>query len=131
MNKVIKRIVLSVVLLALLGFLGYQYALTAGSRNLESEAAAFELMSKTWKQEFISNPDVATKKYINKAVEVTGIVAAIDQNVLTLEDGISCQFTAVGSIKKGDKIKIKGRVTGYDDLLEEVKMDQCLVPTNN
>lgn len=131
MNKVTKRILLSVGILALLGFLGYQYTLTAGSRNLESETVAFELMSKTWKQEFISDPVAATKKYINKAVEVTGIVAAVDQKVLTLEDGVSCQFTIVGSVKKGDKIKIKGRVTGYDDLLEEVRMDQCLLPTNN
>jgi hypothetical protein len=25
------------------------------------------------------------------------------------------------------QVKIKGRVTGYDDLLEELKLDQCLI----
>lgn len=131
MNKLTKKLLLSALIVALLGFLAYQYALNGGSRNLESEAAAYKVSTKSWKLEFVANADLATKKYLNKAVAVSGVVLAIDKNVVTLQDGISCQFTAVGLIKSGDKLIIKGRVTGYDDLLEEVKMDQCTVSTNN
>jgi hypothetical protein len=31
------------------------------------------------------------------------------------------------AIKAGDAIKIKGRFVGYDDLLEELKMDQVSI----
>lgn len=131
MNRLAKKLMLALGILIVIGFAAYRYALTIGSRDLESETAAYELNTKNWKMEFTSNTDAATKKYINKAVVVTGVVASIDKNILTLQDGVSCQFITSRDFKIGEKIKIKGRVTGYDDLLEEIKMDQCLVPINN
>ena len=31
------------------------------------------------------------------------------------------------NVKKGDKVTVKGRFIGYDDLLEEYKMDNCVI----
>jgi hypothetical protein len=30
------------------------------------------------------------------------------------------------TIKKNQKVTLKGRVVGYDDLMGEIKLDQCL-----
>ena len=32
-----------------------------------------------------------------------------------------------GSLSVGQKIAIKGRFVGYDDLFEELRMDQCII----
>ena len=50
-----------------------------------------------------------------------------------LDHGIYCQLLNASDHKEltaGGEVKIKGRFIGYDDLLEEVKLDQCLIIEN-
>jgi hypothetical protein len=70
---------------------------------------------------------MATSKYLNKAVEITGKVTNVGKNVITLDGKVSCQLQVSEQVILNSQLKIKGRVTGYDDLLEELKLDQCLV----
>ena len=47
-----------------------------------------------------------------------------------IDNSTYCQLkdkTALGTIKEGESIAIKGRMIGYDDLLEEVKLDQTII----
>ena len=126
MSKI--KIVFFIVIFAVIGgYFGYKYIMTGGERNIESEKSAFVVSSLTVFNEFSENSELATSKYLNKAVEISGTITSISPNLIILDEKISCQFQIEQKEVVGSQIVIKGRVTGYDDLLEELKIDQCLI----
>lgn len=126
MTKKLKIILLFIVVL-IIGLLSYNYILTGGARNLEKETAEFSVSANAIFGEFSANSEKATTKYLNKAVEIGGKVTNVSENVITLDGKVSCQLQVSEQVNLNSQIKIKGRVTGYDDLLEELKLDQCLI----
>lgn len=126
MSKKIK-ILLALVIIITLGFLAYNYVMTSGARDLETEKSEFVVEGSKIKEEFTTNSESATTKYLNKAVEISGKVTAIDKNVVTINETISCQLKTETAVTLNSNVVIKGRVTGFDDLLEELKLDQCLI----
>lgn len=125
MNKKRKIIVIIVAVVAVL-FIGYNYIMYGGARDLQSEKPEFTTTATSIFEEFSTNSDSATKKYINKAVEISGEVTAVKDSTITLNEKVNCQLQTLSNAKIGEKVTIKGRVTGYDDLLEELKLDQCV-----
>lgn len=101
--------------------------MTGGARDLENETSEFSISATDVFGEFSSNSQMATSKYLNKAVEITGKVTNVAENVITLDGKVSCQLQVSDQVVLNSQVKIKGRVTGYDDLLEELKLDQCLI----
>lgn len=126
MSKKFKIILLFAVLL-IIGFLSYNYIMTGGARDLEKETSEFSVSATDVFGEFSTNSETATTKYLNKAVEITGKVTNVTENVITLDGKVSCQLQVSEQVVLNSQVKIKGRVTGYDDLLEELKLDQCLI----
>lgn len=126
MRKKLKIILLLIIIL-IVGFLSYNYIMTGGARDLEKEKSEFSVSASDVFVEFSANAEMATKKYLNKAVEITGKVTAITDNVATLDGKVSCQLQVSQQVKLNSQVKIKGRVTGYDDLIEELKLDQCVI----
>ncbi len=126
MGKRLKFILLFAVIL-IVGFLSYSYIMTGGARDLEKETSEFSVSATDVFGEFSSNSQMATTKYLNKAVEITGKVTNVAENVITLDGKVSCQLQVLEQTALNSQVKIKGRVTGYDDLLEELKLDQCLI----
>jgi len=66
----------------------------------------------------------------DKVVLLTGTVTTADENGIILSNQIYCQFREdvdKTAIQSNQEIKLKGRVIGYDDLLEELKLDQCII----
>lgn len=126
MTKKLKIILLFVVVL-IIGLLSYNYILTSGARDLEKEKSEFSVSAIDIFREFSANSETATSKYLNKAAEITGKVTNVTQNVITLDGKVSCQLQVSEQVNLNSQVKIKGRVTGYDDLLEELKLDQCLI----
>lgn len=126
MRKKLKIILLFVVIL-IVGFLSYNYIMTGGARDLEKETSEFSVSASDVFSEFSANAEMATKKYLNKAVEVTGKVTNVTDNVITLDGKVSCQLQVAEQVMLNSQVKVKGRVTGYDDLIEELKLDQCLI----
>ena len=126
MGKRLKIILLFAVIL-IVGFLSYSYIMTGGARDLEKETSEFSVSATDVYGEFSSNSQMATTKYLNKAVEITGKVNNVAENVITLDGKVSCQLQVSQQVLLTSQVKIKGRVTGYDDLLEELKLDQCLI----
>ena len=122
-----KKIIILVFVFVIGGYFGYKYIMTGGERNLETEKSAFVVSSSTIYDEFAKNTELATSKYLNKAIEITGKVTAVENSLVTLNGKISCQFQIEQKEVVGSQIVIKGRVTGYDDLLEELKLDQCII----
>ncbi|OIQ18106.1 MAG: hypothetical protein BM557_07775 [Flavobacterium sp. MedPE-SWcel] len=61
-------------------------------------------------------------------VELEGKVTAIDDKGFMLDSNVYCQLeTSTINIKKDQVLKVKGRMIGYDDLLEELKLDQIKI----
>lgn len=80
--------------------------------------------------EFLSKIKEDTNIWNSKIVELSGKVTSIDKNGITLNKQIYCLFKEplkTARLKKNQTIKIKGRVIGYDDLLDELKLEQCIL----
>ena len=126
MSKKTTYLIFTIVII-LSGYFCYHYMITSGERNIGSEKSAFVVSSLTIFNEFSENSVLATSKYLNKAVEISGKITSISPNLIILDEKISCQFQSEQKEVVGSQIVIKGRVTGYDDLLEELKIDQCVI----
>ncbi|QBN18322.1 OB-fold protein [Flavobacterium nackdongense] len=126
MNK--KIIVTScLVVVLLLCFFSYKYVMTGGGRDLKTEKSEFDVTAVAIFAEFSADSEMASKKYLNKAIEISGKVSSVKGDVITLDNKVSCQLLVIEKVETDSRLKIKGRVTGYDDLLEELKLDQCSI----
>src|SRR6478609_7174436 len=131
MSKKVKIIILIVVIIGMMGFFTYSYVMYGGARNLESEETVFTVSSSSITSEFTTNIETANKKYLEKAVAIKGKITSSNGNEITLDETVICGFkNPDSSIKKGQEITVKGRVVGYDDLMGELKLDQCFVIKN-
>ncbi|MFT4612794.1 MAG: hypothetical protein ACJA1H_001722 [Glaciecola sp.] len=121
------RIIIFIVFI-ILGIVGYNY-IYQSHRDIENENAQYEITSNKIASEFIENAIETETKYLNTTIEVIGMVSEKDSSTITLDDKVFCQFNTSfkNTIVFDSKIKIKGRVIGYDDLLEQVKLDQCTI----
>lgn len=107
-------------------FTARYYAYNAGKRDIQSEETAFAVSSKAIVTEFTSNTTASNKKYLEKPVAISGIITSVNGKEVILDNSVNCSLlTVTDSIKKDQKVTIKGRVVGYDDLLGEVRLDQC------
>lgn len=132
MNKKIKIIVISIVFIGLLGFVAYNYVMHGGERNLSSETTDFAVTSKAIASEFATDIDASNKKYLEKAITISGTVTAATATEITIDSTIICTLkTPNTSVKKKQSITVKGRVVGYDDLMGELRLDQCFLINNN
>ena len=78
---------------------------------------------------FKNNSKSAEQNYLNKTIIVSGIITEQSKATITLDDVIFCSFINEKSktLNIKNKVFIKGRCIGYDDLLEQVKIDQCTI----
>ena len=114
-------------ILIIIGVLAYSY-IYHSHRDIESESAEFVINATDLANEFAINPSASEKKYLNKTIEVYGSATEFNEYDLTLDDKIFCQFNNKIDVLS-DNLKVKGRFIGYDDLLEQVKIDQCNILT--
>ena len=63
---------------------------------------------------------------------VSGKVTAVSDSIVTIDNTIICNFNIPdASIKSDQSVSIKGRLVGFDDLMGELKLDQCSIYKNN
>jgi len=99
-------------------------------RDITNEKAIYELTVSDLNQDFDNNVDLANKKYLDKTITIYGVISLIDfeNTTIVLESSVSARIKEqIGSVEAGDKVKIKGRFIGYDDLLDEYKIDECVI----
>jgi len=131
MSKKIKIIILTLVVIGLIGFFAYNYVMHGGTRNLTIEKTNFTVTSASITSEFTTNIETANKKYLEKAVAIKGKITASNGTEVILDGIVICSFKKPDlSIKKDQTLTVKGRVVGYDDLMGELKLDQCFVIKN-
>lgn len=119
-----KLIIVAVLFISIIVVYNYAYQ---DHRNIKDEQVSISVTAIQISQEFINNPVGSEKTYLNKTIEISGLVTAIDKNNLTLDNKVFCQLAENQLPKENSNIKIKGRFIGYDDLLEEIKLDQCYI----
>jgi len=117
-----------IAILIILFVIGYNY-LNQDHRDINNEVAKYETNTVDIASSFLKNVNQAEEKYLNSTIEVTGNITEINSNSITLDDKVFCQFTETLEhiLDANTQVKIKGRVIGYDDLLEQVKLDQCTI----
>ena len=120
-----KRLILVFIIIIIFVF-GYKY-IYHDHRNIQKEKSEFYSTAISLSNEFAINPVASEKKYLNKTIEIIGTISDVTNQSITLDNKVFCQFknTLTDTIKINTKTNIKGRCIGYDDLLEEIKFDQC------
>ncbi|MFK7781676.1 OB-fold protein [Psychroserpens sp.] len=131
MSKEFKNSIGILVALTIIFILGYNY-IYQDHRDTNSASAFFEVDTNAISSSFSKNMTNAESIYLNNTIEITGHVSESDKNSITLEGKVFCQFSndINQELALNSNIKIKGRVIGYDDLLEQVKLDQCTIINN-
>lgn len=124
-----KWIVFIILIVIGIGIKAYNY-IYQDHRDIESETAEFVLNSTDLVNEFTINPSASEKKYLNKTIEVFGTITELNDRDLTLDNNIFCQFSSKIEVDTSKKVNIKGRFIGYDELLDQIKIDQCSILTN-
>lgn len=120
-------VVASVLVLVGAVYLCYGY-LYKDARDISKEDAAYIVNSSQLIADYTYNPEDANDKYLNAALEVKGLVTKVSGSVLTLDSIIFCDFNnQLQSDLKGKSITVKGRCIGYDELFNEVKLDECSI----
>lgn len=123
-----KLIILSVVVLVVLYF-GYTY-IYKSHRDISTENAAFTLTTATILNDYKTDEMNANSKYADKTIIVKGKITQIDlsSNSVVLDEKLyGMIITFDKSLKINDSVSLKGRFLGYDELLEEIKMDQITI----
>jgi hypothetical protein len=127
-----RKVIITALVITAFGVLAYCYVWYGGARNVSSEEAVFNVSSKDIIAEFDSDIDKSNTKYLEKAIAVKGIVSQITQKQVIIDNTIVCDLKESDpSIKKDQQVTLKGRVVGYDDLMGEIKLDECSVVYND
>lgn len=118
---------IAIFILLIISVLIYKYVYQE-HRNISNEVSEYKTASKDIINEFKDNSTNAENKYLNKTIEISGTVTQHSNKTITINETIFCQFTEEIIVTENNfKITIKGRFIGYDDLLEEIKLDQCTI----
>lgn len=126
MKKTKIIILIALLSISLFGISSYYYVMYGGARNLSNEETSFIVSSKNISNEFAANIEIANKKYLEKAIAIKGTITKITGNEVIIDDIIICNLKELDpSLIKNQVITLKGRVVGYDDLMGELKLDQC------
>ena len=125
LSKKNKLTVLVILTITFIGFLSYEYSfkspLKISQKKVEFIGSSVELINKIQKE---------GSQWHDKVVIISGKITKLDSQGIVISPNRYCPVQDSlfsKNIQPNDTISIKGRVIGYDDLFEELKLDQCLI----
>ena len=122
--------VIGILILLLFLVCGYLYVYK-DHRNIATEKERFSMDVQTLIAVYQKNEIEADKKFLNETIVVNGIVSMLNKEdqVVVLNEKLVAVFSEklANGIEIKSTVKIKGRLIGYDSLLEQLKMDQCVI----
>ncbi|RKS02201.1 hypothetical protein [Flavobacterium sp. 102] len=125
-----KKVFILGLILIVVGFGVYKY-IYQDHRDIATEEANYSATVKEIFNAFTANDSLANAKYLDKTLALRGKISNIDfvNKIITVDEKLSARFTTAlpENIKAEDSINLKGRLVGFDDLLEEIQMDQCTI----
>jgi hypothetical protein len=131
-----KRILIFLVVLVIAGGLYGIYLYNKKPADTHDENPDFELSATDLVKEFSANEEMATKKYVDKILIVTGPIKEVNTTASTVFlDGadplitITCSFYVneedqLKKLKPGEVVHIKGKCTGK---LIDIVMNNCIL----
>ena len=69
--------------------------------------------------------------WTGKVVQIDGKVTELTEHGVVINGTIFCQFENgddLQSIVENQQINIKGKLVGFDEILMEIKLNQCILP---
>lgn len=126
MNSRKSKIILGFLVLMIVGaFVAYQIIYQAHPKT-EDQEVSFEGSVSSFNEEISGN----AVKWQNTYVLVSGVITSKGEGNIVMSENIFCQLNSGEELKglsEGSEVQIKGRFIGYDDLLEESKLDNCIL----
>lgn len=124
-----KKLGIVLIVLLIVAFLAYNF-IYKSHRDISNEEPTFSVTTTQLIDTYALDESVANAKYLDKTITVSGKVTSINEadNSITIDEKLFGILTENNTtIKIDDSITFKGRFIGYDELLEEVKMDQITI----
>lgn len=125
-----KKLGYGILILLLVAFAIYRYAYQE-HRNISNEKATYTITIPALEKEFSTNDSLAFAKYQDQTIALTAKITAVDfeNKAIILENKVFATFndSLPKGIISGKTATIKGRFLGYDELLEEFKIDQSSI----
>lgn len=124
-----KLILVFIALSVVLGYFSFNYIMYGGARDIQKEESAYNVSSKAIIEEFSKNTNVATKKYIDKSIEIKGVITSVNDSLVSIDESVLCKMKEINksAVIVGKNVSVKGRVIGFDDLMGEIKLDECVL----
>lgn len=123
-----KKLLILVIAILTLLFIGYKFIYKEHRNIAEEKASIVETVALIYSA-FSTDETNANTKYLDKTIEVKGIITSINETTknIMLDSKLNALFDGEipTDVKINDSIVVKGRLVGYDSLLEEIQMDQC------
>lgn len=124
-NKALYVIVGAILLTAIvLG--GSRYLFSAPTKAADT---APEFIGQAQEFSYLVTDDLSF--WVNKVVQLTGQVSEVTEDGVLINGTIYCQFdnpAILKTIAKNQSLTIKGKMVGFDELLMEIKLSQCIIP---
>jgi hypothetical protein len=126
-----RNLFLLVVLLgAIVGGWAVWYVFYKPHRDISSEKPAYTLTSQAL-SDAIKTDTAAFARYVDKALLIEGAISEVEGSHISMGNVIcnmdSSQRSKMAALKSGDAVKIQGRLSTYNDLMEEIVMDKCVL----
>ena len=125
-----KKVLILISVVLITGFVIYKFAYKK-HRNIGDEKADYALTVIILQDEFNKNDSLFNKKYLDRTIEIYGKITNIDlyNNAVTIDQKLIATFKDkdLNKLTLLEPIKVKGRFIGYDDLLEEFKIDESVI----
>ncbi|PZW42615.1 hypothetical protein LX95_00931 [Mesonia algae] len=125
LSKKNKITLFMIILVCIAGYSAYKYTYKSHKSITEKEVVFSGSTA-----HFLEKVKTGGAKWQDVVVALNGKITSIGEKGITLDHNTYCQFknsTALTHLKEGQHIAVKGRMIGYDDLLEEIKLDQTLI----
>jgi hypothetical protein len=68
-------------------------------------------------------------EWIGKVVQISGFITEVNNDGIILNESIYCQLDkrSINEEKTNESVIIKGVFVGFDELLMEMKINQCII----
>ena len=136
-NKFILITFLLAIIISISSVWYYAIYLQSPAKTDRTTEAGFGISADSLMNEFYTNEEAANKKYNNKLLEVTGIIAKSENNTNTIlflktnfQEGIvSANLKEKKSFSIGSLVTVKGIFTGF--ILGEIQLTEAIVLNSN
>ena len=123
-----KKVGIAILVLVIIGGAIGFYLYNKPHRDYQEEEPSYTLNANELAISYAEDQTQANALYLDQVVVVEGVIIEKQEKGLIIEPNIFVTVRDTSFLRKvqeGDEIGIKGRVLGYDELLEEVKIDNA------